>query len=397
MNNPGIKRAEIVIVGGGVIGAATAYELGRRGASVTLIERHAPAAGASGTNMGFLWTQGKAADLHFDVVMASRKRYDELALEIDDFELKTRGGMIYFFEEQAGPFAQFVASRREMGLPMELLDAATARDRCPVLPEDVGGAVWNPLDAHVNPPLVTGSLIAAAQRHGVKVLTGTEVTGLDVSGGVCRGVRTTGGGIAADTVILATGTWAPALLEPLGVHIPIEPMRLQVLETDPIDLRFDPVLYGPSGIKGFALSHDLEDYDEELFTHPMESVIDGVEMIEVIGQRRDGSLMIGSPADFAGFDDRPTVAGVGLMLAVIADHLPALRDAKVRRTWAGLMPQTPDGKPVMDRVPGIDGLIVAAGHMFGQMMGPWCGQFITRMVYGEQAGVDATQFRFDRW
>lgn len=392
-----MRRSEVVIVGGGVIGAASAYELARQGVQVTLLEKETPGYGASGRNMGMLWTQGKVADLHLDVAMAARSRYDTLVDEIDDFEFKACGGMTYFFEHQADVFPSYVASRRALGLPIEMIDAATARDMCPVLPEDVGGAVYNSLDAHVNPPMVTESLIAAAQRHGATVLSGVEVTGIDVVGGVCQGVKTTDGAIAADTVIVAAGAWSTALMDALGIRVPIEPMRMQIVETEPLGLRFDPVLYGPSGIKGFALSQDLEGYDEDNFLHPLENILTGVEMIETIAQRRDGSVLIGCPGDFAGMDQRTSVSAIALLLAIVADNLPALRDVGIQRTWAGLLPQTPDAIPIIDRVPGVDGLVIAAGHVFGQMMGPLTGELISQLVLGKESSVDMTQFGFDRW
>lgn len=397
MSTGGINRTEVVIVGGGVVGAASAYELARQGVKVTLVEKKEPGYGASGRNMGMLWTQGKVADLHLDVALASRSRYDTLVDEIDDFEFKACGGMTYFFEHQADVFPSYVASRRALGLPIEILDATTAREMCPVLPEDVGGVAYNPLDAHVNPVLVTASLVTAAERYGANVLSGTEVTGLDIVGGVCQGVQTSAGAIAADTVIVATGAWAPSLLDPFGIKVPIEPMRMQIVETEPLDLKFDPILYGPSGIKGFALSNDLDGYHEDDFMHPLENILTGVEMIETIAQRKDGCVLIGCPGDFAGLDQRTSVSAIALLLAIVADNLPALRDVGIRRTWAGLLPQTPDAIPVMDRVPGVDGLFVAAGHVFGQMMGPLSGQIIADMVLGKQSELDVAQFRFDRW
>jgi glycine/D-amino acid oxidase-like deaminating enzyme len=391
-----MSRSEIVIVGAGVIGAATAYELARRGAQVTLVEREYPAYGASGRNVGFLWTHTRKAGVEIEMALASRKRYDQLAEEIDDFELRASGGMIYFFEHQQALFPAFVENRRAAGLPMELLDAAAARERCPILPDDIGGATWNPVDGHVNPPRTTECLVAAAERHGARLLQGTAVTGLEVAGGRCTGVRTDAGGIAADTVIVTAGSWAPTLLDPVGVRVPIEPMRLQVIETEPIEQRFDPILYGPTGVKQYALTKDLDGYEEELFTHPLELALPGTELLECAGQRRDGSVLFGLSMDFVGLDQRTTVGGLGLSLAVLADHLPVLRDVPIRQMRAGLLPQTPDALPVLDRAPGVEGLVIAAGHVFGQMAGPISGVLVAQMLMGEPTDLDMAPFRYDR-
>jgi glycine/D-amino acid oxidase-like deaminating enzyme len=100
--------------------------------------------------------------------------------------------------------------------------------------------------------------------------------------------------------------------------------------------------------------------------------------------------------DFVGLDHRTTVGGLGLSLAVLADHLPILRDLPIRRSWAGLLPQTPDALPILDRAPGIDGLVIASGHVFGQLIGPLSGRLVAQMLLGEPTDFDMTHFRCDR-
>jgi glycine/D-amino acid oxidase-like deaminating enzyme len=392
-----VHDTEIVIVGGGVIGAASAYELARRGARVTLLEREHPAFGASGRNFGGLLTSGKVADLALDFGLASRKRYDELVDEIDDFEFRAGGGVTYFFEEQADVFPAFVERRRQLGLPIELLDATAARERCPILPDDVAGAVFSPLEAHVHPVRVTESLLAAAEQHGAEVRSGTEVTGLVMTGDRCTGVRTAGGEIEGETVIVAANTWIGTLLDPIGVRLPIDLMRMHVAETEPLELRFDPTVFGPGWLKSFSVASELPGYDEELFTHPLEHALPGVELLEGVAQRRDGSVLIGTAADFAGDDQRPTVHAIALALGVAADHLPILRDLPIRRAWAGLLAQTPDALPIMDRIPGIDGLFIATGHVFGQLMGPLSGRVIAQTIFGESPDFDMAPFQYGRF
>ena len=304
--------------------------------------------------------------------------------------------MIYFFEHQQHIFPAFVEGRRRAGLEMELLDARTARERCPILPEDIGGATWNPTDGHVHPQRVTESLIAAAQRHGARLVENTPVTGLEITGGRCTGVRTADGGFPGDTVIVAAGAWTPTLLDPIGIRIPIDAMRLQVIETEPIEQRFDPVLYGPTAMKQYAMTKAIDGFDPDDFTHPLENAIPGTENLELAAQRRDGSVILGISMDFVGLDQRLSVGAMALTLGVIADHLPALRDLPIRRMWAGLLPQTPDALPIMDRAPGIDGLVIAAGHVFGQAVGPLTGLLLTQLLLAEPTEIDMTPFRYDR-
>lgn len=386
----------VLVVGGGIAGAATAYFLARDGVDVTLVDKHDLAWGASGRNPGYIWTHTRAEGIQISFGKAGRALYDELAGELDDFGFRPAGGMVYFFEEQAELFPGFVESRRAAGLPMELLGPDEARDRCPVLPEDVAGATFNPLDAHVDPGATVRALAVGAERAGAIVRSGVDVTGLSVTGGRCEGVLTTEGSIAADLVVVAAGVWSPELVEPHGVPLPIVPMRLQMAETAPSELRFDQVLYGPTGLKQYALTKEIEGYDAEAFTHPLETVLPGTELLELAAQREDGRILLGCPMDFPGFDDRPTTGGLGLTFGVLADHLPALRELAIERVWAGLLPQTEDALPILGPVGAIDGLWIAAGHVFGMLAGPLSGRLVAQMIQGKATDLDTSPFRHDR-
>ncbi len=387
---------EVVVVGAGVVGAATTFFLAERGVAVDLVDREAPAWGASGRNPGYLWTHTRAEGVQMGFGLAGRRLYDRLAEELDDFGLRACGGIVYFFEDQARVFPGFVEARRQAGLPMELLDGRQAREICPVLPEDVAGATFNPLDAHVEPDQLVRSLLAAAERHGARFLAHTDVQQLEVVGGRCIGVRTSQGAIRADAVVVAAGAWAPSLLEPLGLPLPVVPMRLQMASTVPADVRFEPILYGPTGMKQYAFVRDLPGFSVEDFTHPLETVLQGVELLELTAQRRDGRVLLGCPMDFPGLDDRPTVAGLALALGVLADHLPALRKLPLERTWAGLLPQPPDALPILGRVEAVEGLYLAVGHVFGMLVGPLSGKLVAQEILGEATDLDLGPFRYER-
>lgn len=388
---------EILVIGAGIVGAASAYFLARKDVRVTLVEAERPGWGASGRNPGFLWLHTRKAGVQMTLGLAGRRLADELRQELDDFELRPSGGMIYFFDERQAPlFEAFVAERRAAGLPMELLDGGEARARCPALAERVAGATWNPQDAHQNTGKLVDALVAGAERLGARVRKGVRAASLEVVGGRCTGVATEDGTIGADLVILTAGAWTPELLRPLGHDPAIVPMRLQVVETEPAPFRFEPLLYGPTALKQYAFIRDLPGYGDEGTAHPLESRFPGVEFLELAAQRRDGRLLLGCPMDFPGLDDRPTVAGLALTLGVLADSLPAVRSLAVERVWAGLLPQTPDALPVVGPVPGVEGLLVNAGHVFGNLAGPLTGHLLAQYVTGEATDFDLEPFRFDR-
>jgi glycine/D-amino acid oxidase-like deaminating enzyme len=383
-------------VGSGVVGAATAYYLSREGADVTLLDSHEPAWGASGRNPGYLWLHTRSEGSQIELGLAGRMLYNELVTEIGDFEFRASGGMVYFFEEQKELFPQFVANRRECGLPMELLGSEDARSACPILPPDVAGATFNPLDAHVNPAALVNRLVEAAAQHGAVVRHSCKVEELTKVDDRCTGVKVADGAISADIVVLATAAWTSQLLGPFGLDLPIVPMRLQMASTAPIETRFDPVLYGPTGVKQYALTKDLPGYDADVFTHPLEEVMPGLELLELAAQTKDGRVLIGCPMDFVGFDDSPTVGGCALTCGVLADHLPALKDVTLERVWAGLLPQTPDALPVLGAVESVQGLAIAAGHVFGMLAGPISGKLVAQSLLGQQTDLPISPFRFER-
>lgn len=391
------ETVDVIVVGGGIVGAATAYFLAQRKQKVLLIEAETPAWGASGRNPGYQWLHTRRAGLQMQLGLAGRRLADTLAQELDGFEFRRCGGMIYYFDERQRPlFENLVAERRAAGLPMELLDGRQARERCPALSDRVAGATWNPLDAHQNTRRLVEELVAGAQRLGARVLANTRVEALLMDGKRCVGVRTAMDSLTAGKVVLAGGAWTPKLLAPLGISLPIAAMRLQVVQTEPAPFRFAPLLYGPTALKQYAFIRELAAYSDVGTTHPLESTFPGVEFLELAVQREDGRLLLGCPMDFPGLDDRPTVGGLALTMAVLSDALPEIKSLAVERVWAGLLPQTPDALPVIGAVNGIDGLLLNAGHVFGNLAGPLSGKMLAQSMSGEAPEFDLELFRLDR-
>jgi glycine/D-amino acid oxidase-like deaminating enzyme len=392
------KSHDVIVLGAGIVGAATAYFLAQKRFRVLLIDGETPAWGASGRNPGFQWLHTRKAGIQMELGLAGRRLADKLREELDDFELRPSGGMIYFLDERQEPlFRAFVAERRAAGLPMELVDGKQAREHCPILSERVLGASWNPLDAHQNTAKLVEALVAAAKRHGAELRANCRIEGLAIEAGRCVGVVTeTGERIPAGKVVLAAGAWSPKLLASLGLNLPISAMRLQVVETEPADFRFEPLLYGPTAVKQYAFIRELPEYSDAGAWHPVERQFPGIEFLELAAQRKDGRIRLGCPMDFPGLDDRPTVAGTALTLAVLTENLPAIRNLAIERVYAGLLPETPDALPVLDPDPGIEGLVINAGHVFGNLAGPLSGKMIAEHLAGERTEFDFGQFRLDR-
>ncbi len=389
--------SDVIVVGGGIVGAACAYELTLRGASVTLLEAETLAHGATGRNLGFIWLHTRRPGVEVDLAMDTRRRLPTLAEELGaEFGLRMNGGLIFYLtDEQGVVYRDFVERRVADGIDMRLLDGDEARELVPLLPDTVLGATYCPLDAQIDSTRYVRAFAQAAERRGARVLEGTAARGIVREGGTVTGVETDAGRMSAGTVVLAGGGWTSYLAATLGVDLPISPMRLQIVQTEPMPPRLEHLVYGPVAIKQYAIFRELTSYREEAFLHPAEEP-GGPVLLESAVQGADGRYLLGIAMDYPGFDWRPDLAGIALITRVLPEHLPELRGAHVARTWAGVLPFTADNLPIIDRVPGLDGLVVAAGHVFGNAAGPTTGRLVASIVCGGDPVVDLAHFAIDR-
>jgi glycine/D-amino acid oxidase-like deaminating enzyme len=389
--------ADVVVIGGGIVGAATAYELARRGVAVTLVEAESLAFGATGRNLGYVWVHTRRIGPELDLVMDTVNRLPTLAQELGaEFGLRRNGGLIFALTDaQRRVLAEFVERRVADGLDMRLLDGDEARDLVPLLPPTVVGATFCPLDAQIESTRYVRAFAGAAERCGATILEGTAVRRIVVEGGRVVGVDTDAGRIWSGSVVIAAGGWSPDLARDVGLELPIGSMRLQIVQTEPMPARLDHLVYGPIAIKQYAIFRELPSFREEDFLHPAEQP-DGPVLLESLCQQTDGRYLLGIAMDYPGFDWQPDVAGVALITRVLPADLPELRAAHVARAWAGILPFTSDSLPIIDRAPGIDGLVIAAGHVFGNGAGPTTGRLVAALYCEETPVLDLAQFAIDR-
>jgi glycine/D-amino acid oxidase-like deaminating enzyme len=388
---------DVLVIGGGIVGAASAHHLARRGADVLLLEAEQLAFGATGRNLGFIWVHTRRAGPELDLVMATRTGLEDLPEELGvDFGLRCRGGLIYFTSEaQAVVMREFVERRTADGVPMQLLDGAQARELAPILPESVIGATYCPLDAQIDSRRYVRAFALAAQRHGAAIHEGTAVRAIDKEGRRITRVHTDLGPVSPGHVVLATGAWSPAIGRQLGLDLPIHPMRLQIVQTEPMGPRLEHLLYGPAAVKQYAIFQELDSFTAEPFSTAIEERL-GLALLESACQSADGSYLLGIAMDYPGFDWKPDLAGIALVTEGMLTALPELRGARFARAWAGVLPFTSDSLPLIGHAPGYDDLIIAAGHVFGNGAGPTTGRLVADMICGDDPVIDPTPFRLDR-
>jgi glycine/D-amino acid oxidase-like deaminating enzyme len=357
-----MTHPDVLIVGGGVIGCAVAYELAKEGLRVTLLERAGLCAGASGANGALIWPQAMHRGVALDLTLACARLFPTLGEELGaDIEYRRTGGMVAIeTDAQWAQMTEYVAGQPAVGLHAELLDGAEACRREPLLAPDLRGAVFAEHGGTINPFRLTLGYAHAARVRGATLVTGTEVLSLLRRGDRIAGVRTLTGDVESGVVILAGGAWSGPLAATANLRVPVTPRQGMVVVTEPAPFRLRHVL---KPIKS--------DRDMWRFSQPWPPDAPGKPGYDPnlppgkgmgMAQTVTGNLVIGSTSRFVGLDRSPTLAGIRYVLESARRIAPAIGQLRMLRTWAGFRPYTPDGLPLLGPAPGVDGLVLATGH-----------------------------------
>jgi sarcosine oxidase subunit beta len=375
--------ADVVVIGGGVIGASCAYYLAKHKLKVVLLEKRDPASGSSGACGGTIFLQTKSPGQNLKLALASAKRFRYLHEELAaDIEYRNPGGMIIVeTESEREVLGHLVERQRNAGLDVALLDARQARELEPALSPEILGATFSPADAQVNPWHLTFAFIKAAQRHGAKVYTGVRVTGLQTTSQRIESVETEKGRISTGTVVNAAGAHAARIGALCGLDIPIKPRRGQLVvveATMPL-------------ISRCMLSAE---YIAAKFNPELARKGGGVS----IEPTAHGSFVLGSTREFVGYDSGVTRAGIQHIARNVTSILPALMRRNIVRVFAGLRPYTPDGMPILGGVAGLDGFVMAAGHEGdGIALAPITGEMIADLIANNRTDFSLEAYKLERF
>jgi glycine/D-amino acid oxidase-like deaminating enzyme len=391
---------DVIIVGGGVIGAACALELASRGASVTLLERDHLAAHASGRNQG-LWVLPDD-DVHVPMALASLEVYRRVAAEAPlDVRLDTEpvGTVLAAMTGREVHLARQAVARAEgHGIVVEDISGpGDIRDHEPGLTRNVAGAWLLHTGHRLDPGALTVALALAAAERGAEIRHHVHARGLAMAHGVVRGVVTDDGPVEASTTIVAAGPWSSPLLEQAGVHLPIVGARgwlVRVAPTQPDLLTHLIEAPGPHAA--------LRDGAAPSWPTAAEVIADGEPASEIgslLHPHRDGrTIVIGSTRQIWLTPEPPEERIVGRLLEAAIALAPSIADARVQSSWWGLRPLTPDERPFVGAVR--EGLHVATGHgSEGVILGAGTAQLVAAQIGGEPPPFDAAPYdplRFDR-
>lgn len=353
---------EVIVIGGGAVGAASARELARTGRRVLILEPGGTPGQAWRAAAGMLAPQIEAGpgDPVLDLGIAARDHYAPLAAELldgtgTDVGLWQEGiARVATGEAEAAELKTNVLWQQRQGHGCEWLDEDEVRRRWPWL-GPTSGALWAGRDGAIDPERLVGALLADAQRAGATVAPDRAVR-VEREGGRVTGVTGDSGRYAAEQVIIAAGAWS-GLLEGLPRPLPVEPVRGQMA-----------ALPWPAEISRAIV------YNKDCYL-----------------LARGGEAIIGSTMEQVGFQPEVTAAGLARIFAATTRLAPNLIRATVRRTWAGLRPVTPDGLPILGREPRLDGLWYATGHgRNGILHAGLAGVLIRQLLNGEPVVQDVT-------
>lgn len=367
-------KADIVIIGGGVMGASTAYHLATRGQNdILLLEKEEfYGQGATGRCAGGVRYQfGTEVNIRLSLEsLPMLERFeDEIGQTID----YRRCGYLFLLDnnKDVEVFKHNMDLQNRLGVPTIWLTGEEIRRMLPMmLLNDILGGTFNDKDGLVDPNSVVMGYISAAGKLGASCITGVEVTGIQVKNGKVLGVKTNKGIISTHTVVDAAGPWAGLIGQMAGIDIPITPLRRQMLTTTPLPEL--PVDYP------FVI-----DFSQSLYFH-----------------REGEGLLTGmsNPDEKQGFDQSVDTDWEIVNLEFAAARMPLLERAGLVSHWAGLYEVTPDAHPIYGATP-IDGFLVCAGFSgHGFMHGPISGKLVSEIILdGSAHTVDVSMLDLARF
>jgi glycine oxidase len=362
--------ADVIVIGGGVIGTSIAWYLAGQRQRTVLIEKSLPGQEASAAAAGILAVasgRAKRGPL-YQLKRASQDLYPALVREVEertgiDIEYQTVGVLdLIRTDAEEEKYRQLYELRREQGYPATWLSADEVRRLEPALTPDIRGAVHFSSDHHLHNGKLAEAWAKAGEQRGVTIHTGSTVSEVRISKGQVTAVRVGNDWISANTVVIAAGSWSRQVGEIFGLVIPVEPAKGQML-----------------AIRSTRFRHVLSWSEHYLVP------------------RKNGEVIVGSTVEFVGHNKDVTLNTVQSLIARSIELVPDLHTAPLSRFWAGLRPYSPTRRPILCRAPGLENVIIATGHhRNGIVLAPMTGKLVSELIITGQPSMSLEPFAFPR-
>jgi glycine/D-amino acid oxidase-like deaminating enzyme len=415
------KHADVVIVGGGIIGASTAYFLSERGISVALCEKGEIACEQSSRNWGWCRQMGRDPR-ELPLIVESLKTWRTLDQRLGEPTGFRQCGILYLAHSEAemASHEAFIEQAKPYQLDTRILSSGGVDRLMPGSARVWQGGMMTPTDGRAEPHMAAPALARAARRKGATIHTQCAVRGIETRAGRVSGVVTEKGPILCNSVVLAGGAWSRLFCGNHDVYLPQLKVLNSVMRTAPIDIGHDMTFAGG----GFAARKRLD--GGYTIAHNTLNVVDIVPdsfrlMAQFwpalmhewrnlhfrMGERfvteamTPGRWQLDDESPFEAMrvlDPKPVDRILDQAEAELKAMFPRFRETKIVERWAGLIDTTPDAVPVIDEIEKIPGFFVAtgfSGHGFG--IGPGAGRLTADLVSGTRPIVDPTPFRYTRF
>lgn len=381
--------SEVVVIGGGIIGAAIAYYCSRSGLEITVLEKNEIASGTSSRCDGNILAIDKDPGFDSQMSLKSQQLIHELneCLEIP-FEYRNLGSILVCESEHEMEAAEeWVRQQQEAGLDFRMLDRQDLREESRFLADDLYGGLECCSDATVNPYMLTYSLFYSAKKNGAKIHTQTEVKNLYLNKSKEFVIITNNQTFIAKKVINACGIWAPIIGNMLGLSIPIKPRKGHLIvagRQEPIGMR-----------KVMEFGYLISKFGGERIVDPMFQKY-GIAL--VFEPTETQNFLLGSSREFTGFDTRINYNVIKYIAQRAIRFYPKMADMSIIRTYTGLRPWTEDHLPIISHVDEIPGFYIAAGHEGdGISLSAITGKLIEEMLTGKKTTISIEPLKYERF
>lgn len=361
------NKADIVIIGGGIIGCAVAFNLAKKGMKdIVVLEKEFLASGATGrcgAGVRQQWGTRQNCLLAKESMTILENISDYLEEKVD-IELKQKGYLLLSFsEKETKQFAKNLEVQHSLNIPSMALTPHQAQEIVPILnTEKIHSAAFCPTDGHANPFLTTEAYAKAAKKRGVEICTFTQATAIKIENGKIKGVQTDKGFIETERVLNAAGGWAYEIGKMAGLKLPVFSERHEILVTEKVPPMLDPMV----------MSFSFNIYCQ---------------------QTPNGSFVMGHGPknEKPGHNVNSTWQFLEAMAQKVTYLLPAIKKIRVVRQWAGSYNISPDRQPIIcesEQLPGYYMAVGFSGHGF--MLGPSIGVYLSELITGETPSYDVT-------
>ena len=371
------KVADVIVIGSGIIGSSTAYELAKQGKKVIVLEKYGNVGdGASSRNGAGVRLSGRVAPESDFAAMAIKNIWPTLGEELGaDLEYEVHGSLTMAHgEAQIKSCEGLLKKNEKAGVPSRLIDGREAREICPYLSDYVDKAVWCELDGYANPMITTLAYYRAARRLGVEYITRENVISLEKYKGRARRVITENGNVyEAEHIVLAAGFNSRRIAKTVGIWIPFLKRVDECIITEVQPKMFRTRISCANG---------------DFYGH----------------QTNHGSFIFGGNTNLERYeecyDDKPMCTNKNAIdkARIVGQFVPALKNVKIVRQWAGWLDSMVDKLPIIQEMEEVPGLVLACGFSgHGFAIGPAAGKVVSEIVLGQSTSIDVSALRYDRF